>query len=131
MGTPQQKFDGIYFFYQHSQPLYDVMKKEIDNIEFVEGANFEFVNSLLNSVTKHLLIFDVSSEVICNSTVFSDLATAGSHHRLTTIYIKHNLFHQNNFGRDVELQNTQTLSSSSLPVIWCNSVRLVHNWGLD
>ena len=25
VGTVQPKFDKIYFFYQHSQPLYDVM----------------------------------------------------------------------------------------------------------
>ena len=29
IGTIQPKFDKIYFFYQHSQPLYDVMQKEI------------------------------------------------------------------------------------------------------
>ena len=28
------KLDKIYFFYQHSQPLYDVMQKEIENLEF-------------------------------------------------------------------------------------------------
>ena len=39
-GTFQPKCDKIYFFYQHSQPLYDVMQKEIDNLEFVRGVNF-------------------------------------------------------------------------------------------
>ena len=29
IGTFQPKFDKIYFFYQHSRPLYDVMQKEI------------------------------------------------------------------------------------------------------
>ena len=29
IGTFQPKFDKIYFFYQHSQPLYDVKQKEI------------------------------------------------------------------------------------------------------
>ena len=33
--TFQPKFDKIYFFNQHSQPLYDVMQKEIKNLEFV------------------------------------------------------------------------------------------------
>ena len=40
------KFDKMYFFYQHSQPLYDVMQKEIENLEFVLGVNFEFIDSL-------------------------------------------------------------------------------------
>ena len=53
-----------------------------------------------------MLIFDDSCEEICNSKAFVDIATAGSHCGLSTIYIKHNLFHQSKLGRDVELQNT-------------------------
>ena len=37
---------------------------------------------------------------------FVDIATPGRHRGLSTIYIKHNLFHQSKLGRDVELQNT-------------------------
>ena len=47
-GTCQPKFDKIYF-YQHSQPLYDVMQKVIENLEFVRGVNFEFIDSLKNN----------------------------------------------------------------------------------
>ena len=46
IGTFQPKFDKIYFFYQHSQPLYDVMQKKIENLEFVRGVNFEFIDPL-------------------------------------------------------------------------------------
>ena len=106
IGTFQPKFDKIYFFYQHSQPLYDVMQKEIENLEFVQGVNFEFIDSLKNNGTKYLLIFDDSCQEICNSKAFVDIATAGRHRGLSTIYIKHNLFHQSKLGRDVELQNT-------------------------
>ena len=59
-GTFPPKFDKIYFFYQHSQPLYDVMQKEIENLEFVQGVNFEFIDSLKNNGTKYLLMFDDS-----------------------------------------------------------------------
>ena len=38
-----------------------------------------------------------------------DTATAGRHRRFSTIYTKHKLFHQSKLGRDVELQNTQTV----------------------
>ena len=31
IGKCQPKIDNISFFYQHSQPLYDVMQKEIEN----------------------------------------------------------------------------------------------------
>ena len=106
IGIFQRKLDKIYFFYQHSQPLCDVMQKEIESIEFVRGVNFEFTDSLKNNGTKYLLIFDDSCEEICNSKAFVDIATAGRHWGLSTIYIKHNLFHQSKLGRDVELQNT-------------------------
>ena len=82
------------------------MQKEIENLEFVQGVNFEFIDSLKNNGTKYLLIFDDSCEEICNSKAFVDIATAGRHRGLSTIYIKHNLFHQSKLGRDVKLQNT-------------------------
>ena len=80
------------------------MQKEIENLEFVQRVNFEFIDSLKNNGTKYLLNFDNSSEEICNSTAFVDIATAGRHRGLCTIYIKHNLFDQSKLGRDVELQ---------------------------
>ena len=43
---------------------------------------------------------------IQNSKPFVDIATIGRHRGLSTIYIKHKLFHQSKVGRDVELQNT-------------------------
>ena len=99
-------FDKIYFFDQHSQPLYNVMPKEIKNLDFVQGINFEFIDSLKNNNEKYLLIFDDSCEEIYNSQAFVDIAIARRHQGLSTIYIKHTLFHRSKLGRDVELQNT-------------------------
>ena len=62
--------------------------------------------SVKNNGTKYLLVFYDSFEAICNSKVFVDIATAGRLRGLSTIYIKHNFFHQSKLGRDVELQNT-------------------------
>ena len=45
-GTLQPKFDKIYFFYQHSQPLCDVMQKEIETLDFVQGVNIESIDPL-------------------------------------------------------------------------------------
>ena len=106
IGTFQPKFDKFYFFYKHSQPLYDVMQNEIEKLEFVRGVDFEFIDSLENNGTKYLLIFDNSFEVICKSKATVDIASAGRHRGMSTIYIKHNLFHQSKQGRDVNLQNT-------------------------
>ena len=72
----------------------------------MQGRNFEFIDSLKNNGTKHLLIFDDSCGEICNSKAFVDIATAGRHRGLSTIYIKHKLFQQSKLGGDVELQNT-------------------------
>ena len=82
------------------------MQKDIKNFEFVHGLNFELIDSLKNDGTKHLLIFDDSFEKFFDSKAFADLASAGRHRGLSTIYIKHNLFQQSKLGRDVELQNT-------------------------
>ena len=106
IGTFHPNFDKIYFFYQHSQPLYDVMQKEIENLEFVRGVIFEFIDSLKNNGTKYLLFIDDSCEEICNSKAFVDIATSGRQRGLNTIYIKHNLSHQSKLWKDVELQNT-------------------------
>ena len=89
------------------------MQKETDNLEFVQGVHFEFINSLKNKGTKYLLIFDDSWAEICNSKEFVDLATAGRHRGFSTIHIKHNLFLQSKLGRDIELQNTHIVLSKS------------------
>ena len=109
IGTFQPNFDKIYFFHQHSQLLFDVMQKEIENIEFVQGVRFEVIDSLKINGTKYLLIFDDSCEEICNSKAFVDIAIAGRHRGLSTIYIKHNFFHQSKLGRDVELKSTHNV----------------------
>ena len=59
---------------------------------------------LKNNGAKYLLIFHDSREEICTSKPFVDIGTAGRHRGLSTIYIKHNIFHQSKLGRDVALQ---------------------------
>ena len=105
------------------------MQKEIENPEFVRGVNFEFIDSLKNNVTKYLLIFDDCCVEICNSNASVDLATAGSHRGLRTIYIKHNLFHQSKLGRDVKLQNTHIFLVKSLRDVM-QVTTLSTQWGL-
>ena len=82
------------------------MQNKIENPEFLRRVNFEFIGSLKNNGTKYLLTFDDSCEEICKSKAFFGIATAWRHRGLSTIYFKHNLFHQRKLGRDVELQNT-------------------------
>ena len=56
---------------------------------------------------------DDSCEMMSNSKAFVDIATTEGHQGLSTIYIKHNLFHQSELGRDVELKNTHIVPFKS------------------
>ena len=76
IGTSQPDFDKIYYFYQHYQSLYGLMSKNIKNIHFIQGVDFEFIQSLPNNETKYLLIFDYSCEEISSSKEFVKIATA-------------------------------------------------------
>ena len=82
------------------------MQKLFDVLEFVQGVHFEIINSLKNNGSKFPLVFNDSCADICNTMEFVDIATAGRHRGFSTIYIKHNFFHQSKLGRDPELQNT-------------------------
>ena len=109
VGTFQPMFNKMFFAFQHLQPLYDVMQKEIDNLEFDQGENFEFINSLKNNGTKDLHISDDSTVKTCHSKEFVDIATAGRRRGFSTIYNKHNFFHQSKLGTDVALQKTHNI----------------------
>ena len=54
-------------FYQHYQSIYGLMSKNMKNIEFVQGVDFELIQNLTNNGTKYLLIFDDSCEEISSS----------------------------------------------------------------
>ena len=62
------------------------MRKEIDTFDLFNGVDFVFPDFLKNNVTKYLLIFNVSTEEICNSKAFVDFGTAGRHRGLSAIY---------------------------------------------
>ena len=83
------------------------MQKEIENLVFVQGVNFEFKGSFKNNGTKYLLVFDDSCERNCNSEAFVDITTAGRHRVSSAIYVQHNLCRPRKLGRDIELRNTQ------------------------
>ena len=101
----KQKLTKFTFFI-NSSSHYDFKPKDIENLEFAPGVNLELIGSLKSNGSKNLLIFEDICEKICKSEVFVDIAIAGRHRGLSTIYIMRNLFHQSKLGRDVELQNT-------------------------
>ena len=85
------------------------MSKNIKNNHFIQGVGFEFIQSLPNNGIKHLLIFDHFWEQISSWKDFVENATAGRHKGLSTIYIKHHLFHQSRLRRDIELESTHSV----------------------
>ena len=89
------------------------MQKETENLEFLQGVNFEFTDSLKNNGTKYFLSFDNSFEKICYSEAFVDIATAGRHRVLKTIHNKQSLFHQSQLGQHVEHHNTHIVLAMS------------------
>ena len=104
--TFQPSLDNIYFFHQHSQPLYDFKQKQIENFVFVPSLNLDLIDLLNNNGTKYLLIYVKLCEVICDSKPYVHIATTGRPRWLKNFYIKLNLFHRGNLVRDLELQNT-------------------------
>ena len=81
------------------------------------------IQNLPKNGTKYILIFDDSCEEISSSKEFMKIATAGRHKGLSTVYIKHNLFHQSRLGREIELQNTHiVLFKSPRDVLQINTL---------
>ena len=105
------------------------MQRDIKSLEFVQGVNFEFLDSLKINGTKYLLLFDDSCEEICNSKAFVDIATAERHWGLSTIYIKHNFFHHSKLGRDIELRNAHIVIFKS-PRDVMQVTTSAHSWVL-
>ena len=64
------------------------MSKNIKNVHFIPGVDFQFIQSLPNNGTKYLLIFDDFCEEISSSKNFVKIGTAGRHKGQSTIYVK-------------------------------------------
>ena len=92
------------FTFINNTKLFIVKCKE-KKLKTVHVVDFDLMKYLPNSGTNCLLIFDDSCEEVSNSKHFVQIATAGRHSCLNTIYIKYILFHQSYLGRDVEIQN--------------------------
>ena len=76
--------------------MHDVLQRKIESLEFFQGLNFDFVDSLKKNGKKFLLICDDSCEENCHSIVLVDNATAGRHCRWSTDYFKQNFFRHRN-----------------------------------
>ena len=112
IGTFKPAFDKFFYFIKIIN--LSIVKCKEENLDFIQGVEFNLIKNLANNGTKYLLIIDDSWE-ISNSKQFVEIAPAGRHRGLNTKLIKHNLFHQSKLGRDVELQNTHSLVQVKSP----------------
>ena len=94
---------NIVYCYGQYQPLYDEMKRNIPNINFIEGFP-EDVNTYFDPRQPSLLIIDDLSQELTDSMQLVNLFTKGSHHlNLSVIFICQNMFLQGKFTRTMSL----------------------------
>ena len=124
MGYFQLKFAKICFFYQHSQPLSDVMQKDVENLEFVLSVNFEFIDSFERIGAKYLLVLAIHGRRLAIQKhllllqLLDELAEWVLFKLSTTCFLKAEL--------DKTLSSrTRTMFLSSLPEMWCKSLQYV------
>ena len=89
------------------------MRNEFDELEYVKGVDFDFIDSFKNNGIENLLIFDNSCEKTSNSKALFGIATAKRHLALSTLVTKHNLLYQRRLGWYFELQVTHIVPFKS------------------
>ncbi len=102
----QPQPNKIIWIYSEWQALYDQIREQRPEIEFVQGLTEGIYNSL-NSQYRNLIILDDQMGSAGNSKLLAKLFTQVSHHRnLPVIYIVQNFFDQTKEHRTISL-NTQ------------------------
>ena len=117
-------------FYQHSQPLYDVMRKKGINSSLFKAwilnikTHWETtVQSTCYSLTIHVKKFAIGKRLLILLMV-EDVVD------WVLFTLSRNCFIKANLG-DTLSSRTRSLFSSILTVKWCNSTGLVHSWVWD
>ena len=103
-------FIRVYNFYKDFQPLFREKHASIACIGFIKYSGLEITKNLSNC----LLIFDNSCEEIFNDKANVKIATSGRHCKFHVIYVKHYLFHQSKWSRNIDLNTTQVILFKSL-----------------
>ena len=111
--TPQR----ILWCYGQWQPLYDELRRELPEIEFINGIPADLGQpDFIDTSEWNLIVFDdLMTDAKCDQRV-ADLFTKGRHHgNLSVAYLTQNLFPQGKACRDVTL-DTQYLALFNNPV---------------
>ena len=100
----------VTWFYNHWQPRYEAMEKDLGSqIEFEHGLP-DWSESLheLNPEIHHILVFDDLMNQAVNSPILSRLFTQGRHRNASVILLMQNMFPKGKYNTDIS-RNAQYL----------------------
>ncbi len=96
----------IVYCYKSYQPLFDELKAEIKNINFIKGLpEEEYLQEKLSPLKKHIIVVvdDLMREVVKSLLIF-DFFTVRSHHEgASIIYVSHNLYQQGQYSKSISV----------------------------
>ena len=119
--TFSPKFKSIYIFYQHDQPKFQTIERNL-KIYFTKLWKIEFFSQLENC----LLVFDGSCEKNFNEKEFSKFATAGLHKKPVLSTFNIICFNRVN-GLEQLISTQHTSFCSNLSEIYSRKVILENN----
>lgn len=95
--------NNIIFCYKAWQPSYDIIKAEVDGIQFIEGIlDMELISIQKNN----LVIFDDLMKECINNEEVMNLFTVGCHHKNTSVFfLTQNIFSKGKYSRDISLNS--------------------------
>ena len=107
---PTDREARVTWFYNHWQPRYEAMERELgSHIEFERGLP-DWSESLqeLNPEIHHILVFDDLMNQAVNSPILSRLFTQGRHRNASVILLMQNMFPKGRYNTDIS-RNAQYL----------------------
>ena len=106
----------IIWCYSQYQPLYDTLKHEIPQIEFVQGIPDSISEDYyLDPKINNLIVLDDLMTEVKNDTRIADMFSRGRHRNASVILLLQNVFPQGKAARDIAL-NSQYLVLFNNPV---------------
>ena len=97
--------ESIMYCYGQYQPLFDTIKSEIDNIQFVHGIP-DNIEDYLTLPKRKLVILDDVMQQVANDSRVTKLFVQGSHHmNLSVVLVLQNLFYQGPQMRTISLNS--------------------------
>ena len=107
---PMDKEVQVTWFYNHWQPRYKAMNKDLGpQIEFEQGLpDWSETLQELNPEIHHVLVFDDLMNQAVNSPILSRLFTQGRHRNASVILLMQNMFPKGRYNTDIS-RNAQYL----------------------